>query len=109
MGPFQVGRTAFSHKRNNAIPLPQDMRNPPVESWFMVNATDFGIFSSLNRGRLLEVSKVLPRRRAIIPLAAELPANGCALQVGLAISADNFLVRELHSCRETSMVNSILQ
>jgi hypothetical protein len=75
----------------------------------MVDAQDFGIFSSLNRVRLLEVSKVLPRHRALFPLAAELLANGCVLQVGLAISTDIFLVRKLHSCRETSMVSNLFQ
>jgi hypothetical protein len=62
--------------RNNAIPFPQDMRNPPVEGWFMVNAKYLSIFSSFNKVRLLEVSKVLPRRRAIFSLAEKLPANG---------------------------------
>jgi hypothetical protein len=61
MGPFQVLKAAFPHKRNNVIPLPQNMRNPPVEGWFMVNAKDFGIFSRFNRVRLLEVSKGSPR------------------------------------------------
>ncbi len=65
MGPFQIMQIAFPHKRNNAIPLPQDMMNPPVESCFMVNAKYLRIFGSFNRVRLLEVSKVLPRRRAI--------------------------------------------
>jgi hypothetical protein len=55
------------------------MRNPPVESWFMVNAQDLGIFGCFNRVRVLEDSKVLPRRRAIFPLAAKLPTNGGAL------------------------------
>jgi hypothetical protein len=48
------------------------MRNPPVESWFMVNAQDLGIFGCFNRVRLIKVSKVLPRCRAIFPLAAKL-------------------------------------
>jgi hypothetical protein len=29
-GPFQMTQIAFSYKRYNAIPLPQDVRNPPV-------------------------------------------------------------------------------
>jgi hypothetical protein len=79
MGPFQITGVPLSYKVNNAVPLPQDMRSPPVESWFMVNAQDLGIFGSFNRARLLKVSKVLPRRRAIFPLAAKLPTNGEAL------------------------------
>ncbi len=49
MGPFQIMGILFSYKRNNAIPLPRDMRNPPVESWFMVNAQDLSIFGCFNR------------------------------------------------------------
>jgi hypothetical protein len=79
MGPIQITGFPLSYKGNNAVPLPQDMRNPPVESWFMVNALDLGIFSCFNRVRLLKVSKVLPRRRAIFLLAAKLPTNGGAL------------------------------
>jgi hypothetical protein len=79
MGPFQITGVQLSYKRNNAVPLPQDMRNPPVESWFMVNAQDLGIFGCFNRVRLLNVSKVLPRRSTIFPLAAKLPTNGGAL------------------------------
>jgi hypothetical protein len=73
MGSFQIMQIAFSHKRNNAILLPQDVRNPPVESLLMVNDKYLSIFGSFNRLRLLEVSKVLPRCRAVFPLAAELP------------------------------------
>jgi hypothetical protein len=76
MGLFQITRIPFSYKRNNAVPFPQDMRNLPVESWFMVNAQDLSIFGCVNRVRLLKVSKVLPRRRVVFPLAAELSTNG---------------------------------
>jgi hypothetical protein len=53
MGLFQITGVPLSYKGNNAVPLPQDMRNPPVESWFMVNAQDLGIFGCFNRVRLL--------------------------------------------------------
>jgi hypothetical protein len=79
MGPFQITGVPLSYKGNNAVPLPQDMRNPPVKCWFMVNAQDLGIFGCFNRVRLLKVSKVLPRCRAIFPLAAKLPTNGGVL------------------------------
>ncbi len=79
MGPFQITGVPLSYKRINAVPLPQDMRNPPVESWFMVNAQDLDIFGCFNRVRLLKVRKVLPRCRAVLPLAAKLPTNGGAL------------------------------
>jgi hypothetical protein len=69
----------LSYKGNNTVPPPQDMRNPPVESWFMVNAQDLGIFCCFNRVRLLKVSKVLPRRKAVFPSAAKLPTNSGAL------------------------------
>jgi hypothetical protein len=75
MGLFQIMGVPLSYKRNNAVPLPQNMRNPPVESWFMVNAQNLSIFGCFNRVRCLKVSKVLPRCRAIFPLAAKLPTN----------------------------------
>jgi hypothetical protein len=62
MGPFQITGVPLFDKRNNALPFPQDMRNPPVESWVMVNANDLSIFGCFNRVILLKVSKVLPRR-----------------------------------------------
>ncbi len=70
------------------IPIPglgihrMSSRNPPVEGWFMANAEVIGIFSSFNGLRLLEISKGLPRCRAIFPLVAELPTNSCVLLVG---------------------------
>ncbi len=76
MCPFQITGVPLSYKRNNAVPFPQDVRNPPVVSWFMVNAKDLSIFGCFNRVRLLKVSKVLPRCRAVFPLAAKLPTNG---------------------------------
>jgi hypothetical protein len=76
MGPFQITGIPFPYKRNNAVPLPQDTRNPPVESWFMVNAQDLSIFGCFNRVQLLKVSKVLPRHKAVLLLAAKLPTNG---------------------------------
>ncbi len=66
-GLFQITRIPLSHKRNNAVPFPQDVRNPPVESCFVVNAKDLSIFGCFNRVRLFKVDKVLPRRRAIFP------------------------------------------
>jgi hypothetical protein len=79
MGTFQVTGVPLSYNGNNAVPLPQDMKNPPVESWFMVNAQDLGIFGCFNRVRVLKVSKIFPRRRAVFLLATKLPTNGGAL------------------------------
>jgi hypothetical protein len=93
MGPFQITGVPLSYKRNNAVPLSQDMRNPSVESWFMVDAQNLSIFGHFNRVRLLKVSKVLLRRRVVFSLAAKLPTNGGALQVSLSIKSDIFLVR----------------
>jgi hypothetical protein len=40
------------------------------------NAKNLGIFDGFDRVRLLKVSKVLPRGRAVFLLAAKLPNNG---------------------------------
>jgi hypothetical protein len=79
MCPFKITGVPLSYKRNNAVPLPWDIRYPPVESWFMVNLQDLGIFGCFNRVRLLKVSKILPRCRAVFPVAAKLPTNSGTL------------------------------
>ncbi len=93
MGPFQITRVPLSYKRSNAVPFPQDVRNPPVESWFVVNAKDLSIFSCFNRVRLLKISKVIPRRRAVFSLAAKLPTNGQTLQVGLHFACSGEIIQ----------------
>jgi hypothetical protein len=74
------------------------MRNPPVNGWF-------GIFSSLKRVRLLEVSKVLPGCGTILSLAAYLPTNDTVFHVGLSVWSDDFLVRRSNLSVKLSMVN----
>jgi hypothetical protein len=85
--------------------LLQDMRNPPVEGWLVVNALGHGIFSGLKRVRLLEVSKVLPGCGSILPLAAHLLTNGTPFHLGASIWLDNFLVRRSNHSAKLSMVN----
>ncbi len=51
--PLKITGVPLSYKRNIVVPLPQNMRYPPIESWFMVNAQDLGIFGCINRVRLL--------------------------------------------------------
>ncbi len=53
MGPFEVSRITLLHKRNDPVSLFENMGHPPVESWFVVNAKYFNIFSNLNRMRFL--------------------------------------------------------
>jgi hypothetical protein len=36
------------------------MRDPPVESWFMVDTNDLGKFEGLNGVEFLKVAKVFP-------------------------------------------------
>jgi hypothetical protein len=86
--------------------LLQDMGNPPVEGWLVVNALGHGIFSGLKRVRLLEVSKVLPGCGSILPLAAHLPSNGTALHVSPFIWLDNFFVRRSNCSVKLSIVNN---
>ncbi len=48
VGPFKKLWILLLHKQDNPVPLFKHMRDPPVESWVMVNANDLGIFSGLN-------------------------------------------------------------
>ncbi len=76
VGLFQKSWILFFHKQDNPVPLFENTRNPPVESWFMVNTNDLGVFGGLNGLRFLKVIKVFPGRGAIFPLASYLPTNG---------------------------------
>ncbi len=82
------------------------MGNPPVKGWLVVNALGHGIFSGLKRGKLLEVSKALPGYGTILQLAAHLPTNGTAFDVGPSVRSDNFLVRRSNRSVKSSMVNN---
>ncbi len=53
MGPLKESRASLLHEQNDTVSLFEDMRHPPVESWFMVNAKNFSIFGNLNRMRFL--------------------------------------------------------
>ena len=85
------------------------MRDPPVESWFMVNTSDLGIFGGLNGVGFLEITKVFPEQGAVLPLAAYLPTNGRALKVGPAIGVDYFLVSKSDRRGEAVVVNNLIQ
>jgi hypothetical protein len=88
------------------VALLQDMGNPPVEGWLVVNTVGHGIFSGLKKERLLEISKVLPGCGSILPLAAHLPTNGTAFHVGPSTWLDDFLVRRSNCSVKSSMVNN---
>ncbi len=53
MGPFKESRASLFHERDDTVSLFEDVGDPPVESWFVVNANDFSIFGNLNRMRFL--------------------------------------------------------
>ena len=56
VGPFKKLWILLFHKQDNLVPLFKDMRDPPVESWFMVDANDFGIFGGFNGVGFLQVN-----------------------------------------------------
>ncbi len=97
MGPFKVSRVVLLHKQNDTVSFLEDIRNSPVKCGFMVNAKNLSIFGSFNGMRFSRVDKILPRGRAILPLAAELSTT------------DNFLVSKLNSHGKTSVVNNLCQ
>ena len=48
--PFKVSSTAPFHNGDNSIPFLQDIMNPSVKCWFMLNAMCYGIFGNLDWG-----------------------------------------------------------
>ena len=60
VGLFQKSRISLLHKQDNPVPLFENMRDPPVESWFMVDTNDLGKFEGLNGVEFLKVAKVFP-------------------------------------------------
>jgi hypothetical protein len=53
VGPFKELWITLLHKQDNPVLCFKDVRDPPVESWFMVNTNDLGVFGSLNGMRFL--------------------------------------------------------
>ncbi len=76
VGLFQKSWITLLHKQDNPVPLFENMRDPPVESWFMVETNYLGVFRGLDGGGFLQVGKVIPGRGSVLPLAANLPADG---------------------------------
>jgi hypothetical protein len=109
MGPFQVTRISLLHEQDDAVSLFEDMRHPPVKSWFMVNANYLSKFGNFNRMRFLEVREVRLRGGTVFPLAAQLPANGRTPQVGPTIGTHNFLVCKFNCRVCASVVNNFIQ
>jgi hypothetical protein len=85
------------------------MRDPPVESWFVVDTNYLGVFRGLNGVGFLKVIKVFSGQGSVLPLAANLPADGQAIKVGPAIGADYFLICESDCRGETAVVNNLIQ
>ena len=56
VGPFKKLWILLFHKQDNPVPLFKYVRDPPVESWFMVNANNLVIFSGLNGMRFLQIA-----------------------------------------------------
>jgi hypothetical protein len=48
VGPLEIASIPVFHKGNDPITLFQDMWNPPVESWLVVDSKDFCIFCCLD-------------------------------------------------------------
>ncbi len=85
MGPFDVAHFTFANERYDSLTFVKDVGGPPVKGGLVVNASDLGILSGLDRMRLFQVGEVNPRSRAILPLAAQLPTNGGSCRIGTAV------------------------
>ena len=54
-GPFKISRTVLSHHGDDSIPSLQDIINPPVKHWFMLNALCCVIFGNLDWVQLFKI------------------------------------------------------
>jgi hypothetical protein len=106
---FQKSWITLLHEQDNPVSLFENMMDPPVESWFMVDTNYLGVFRGLNGVGFLKVDKVFPGQGAVLPLAANFPADGRALKIGLTIGADYFLVCESDCRGETAVVDDLIQ
>ena len=70
VGPFKISWILLFHKQDNPVPIFKDMRDLPVESWFVVDVNDFGIFGDLNGVGFLQINWVFSGQRAVLQLAA---------------------------------------
>ncbi len=48
VGLFQKSSISLLHKQDNPVPFFENVRDPPVEGWFMVDTNYLGIFRGLN-------------------------------------------------------------
>ncbi len=55
MGLFKIAGRPFPDKGCNPVALLENMRNPPVKCWLVVNADGHGILGGLEWMRLFKV------------------------------------------------------
>ena len=55
MGPFKVSSTTLAYYGDNSVSFLQDMMNPPVKCWFMLNALCYNIFGNIDWMQLLKI------------------------------------------------------
>ena len=48
MGAFKVSNTVLSHHADDSVSFLQDMMNPPVKCWFILDASCYSIFGNLD-------------------------------------------------------------
>ena len=75
----------------------------------MVDAVGHGVFSHFDRVRLFEVGEILPRGRAVNPLAAYLPSGGGPASVSPSIVTVYYLVSDTDRGLGLSMVHQLVE
>ena len=55
MGPFKVSSSVLSLFEDNSVSFLQDIMNPPVGSWFILDALCYDMFGNLDWVQLLEI------------------------------------------------------
>ena len=79
---------SLHHSGDDAVPLLKDIRYPPEECWFLLEALGNGKLSVFYRIQFLEIGESFPRSGAIFPLDTELPALCCLAKVSIVSTFD---------------------
>ena len=105
VGPAKITRLTFADERYDSLPSTEDVVGPPVKGGLMVNAGGLGIFGGLDGMGLFQVFKVNPRSGAVFPLAAQLPTNGRACLISMAVGLYAGLVFQCNGGVNMSVVD----
>ena len=107
IGSIKVLSAVPSHHGDDSVSFLQDMMNPPVDSWFILNGMCYGIFSNLDWVQLVKMGSLLQQYGAIFLFATNVPTS-CWFSKGF-LPFDNYpVVLYTESWTILSVINKCL-